>query len=75
MYNRKIPSRLRQSDKENLSLALVLNLGVNKMNGLLRHLLFEEMPYNVRLLAHHHHYHQPINVPTAGAQAFLMEDT
>jgi hypothetical protein len=21
----------------------------------------------------HHHYHQPINVPTAGAQAFLMD--
>jgi hypothetical protein len=21
---------------------------------------------------HHHHHHQPINVPTAGAQAFLM---
>jgi hypothetical protein len=22
---------------------------------------------------HHHHHHQPINVPTAGAQAFLMD--
>jgi hypothetical protein len=21
----------------------------------------------------HHHHHQPINVPTAGAQAFLMD--
>jgi hypothetical protein len=24
---------------------------------------------------HHHHHHQPINVPTAGAQAFLMDCT
>jgi hypothetical protein len=24
---------------------------------------------------HHHHHHQPINVPTAGAQAFLMDYT
>jgi hypothetical protein len=23
----------------------------------------------------HHHHHQPINVPTAGAQAFLMDYT
>jgi hypothetical protein len=23
--------------------------------------------------SHHHHYHQPINVPTAGARAFLMD--
>jgi hypothetical protein len=22
---------------------------------------------------HHHHHHQPINVPTAGAQAYLMD--
>jgi hypothetical protein len=22
---------------------------------------------------YHHHHHQPINVPTAGAQAFLMD--
>jgi hypothetical protein len=22
---------------------------------------------------HHHHHHQPINVPTAGAQALLMD--
>jgi hypothetical protein len=22
---------------------------------------------------HHHHHHQPINAPTAGAQAFLMD--
>jgi hypothetical protein len=24
---------------------------------------------------YHHHHHQPINVPTAGAQAFLMDYT
>jgi hypothetical protein len=24
-------------------------------------------------IIHHHHHHQPINVPTAGAQAFLMD--
>jgi hypothetical protein len=25
------------------------------------------------VIFHHHHHHQPINVPTAGAQAFLVE--
>jgi hypothetical protein len=24
---------------------------------------------------HHHHHHQPLNAPTAGAQAFLMDYT
>jgi hypothetical protein len=24
-------------------------------------------------MSHHHHHHLPINVPTAGAQAFLMD--
>jgi hypothetical protein len=27
----------------------------------------------VRKRGDHHHHHQPINVPTAGAQAFLMD--
>jgi hypothetical protein len=30
------------------------------------------MPGQFQRLCHHHH-HQPINVPTAGAQAFLMD--
>jgi hypothetical protein len=25
------------------------------------------------VIAHHHHHYQPINVPTAGAQASLMD--
>jgi hypothetical protein len=28
---------------------------------------------NLLLVSIHHHHHQPINVPTAGAQAFLMD--
>jgi hypothetical protein len=26
-------------------------------------------------IKHHHHHHQPINVPTAGAQAFIIAHT
>jgi hypothetical protein len=26
------------------------------------------------MFSHHHHHHQPIIVPTAGAQAFLMDN-
>jgi hypothetical protein len=26
-----------------------------------------------KLCHHHHHHHQPINAPTAGAQAFLLD--
>jgi hypothetical protein len=29
---------------------------------------------NSNLVSNHHH-HQPINVPTAGTQAFLMDNT
>jgi hypothetical protein len=29
-------------------------------------------PYIGFLIQKHHHHHQPINVPAAGAQAFLM---
>jgi hypothetical protein len=29
--------------------------------------------YLLAILIHHHRHHQPINVPTAGAQAFLMD--
>jgi hypothetical protein len=29
--------------------------------------------YAFIIKVHHHHHHQPINVPTAGAQAFLMD--
>jgi hypothetical protein len=31
--------------------------------------------YLPMLYARHHHHHQPINVPTAGAKAFLMDGT
>jgi hypothetical protein len=41
-----------------------------------RHCLFAYMHVCTPLLASVNiHHHQPINVPTAGAQAFLMDST
>jgi hypothetical protein len=31
--------------------------------------------FNERICIDHHHHHQPINVPTARAEAFLMDYT
>jgi hypothetical protein len=39
--------------------------------------VLSRIPYEMYILFYNncHHHHQPINVPTAGAQAFLMDDT
>jgi hypothetical protein len=33
----------------------------------------EEFTVYSNTIKNHHHHHQPINVPTAGAQAFFMD--
>jgi hypothetical protein len=42
-------------------------------SGVLMVLFNKQIASNIYQHHHHHHHHQPINVPTAGVQAFLMD--
>jgi hypothetical protein len=42
------------------------------LKGMLRNKESYILCYAIKTQVHHHH-HQPINVPTAGAQAFFMD--